>query len=44
MAEFMALKQAVATYLENGMLVSFEGFTHLMPFARARSIARTGVI
>jgi glutaconate CoA-transferase subunit A len=40
MAEFMALKQAVETYLENGMLVSFEGFTHLMPFAAAHEVIR----
>ncbi|MGB2122202.1 MAG: CoA transferase subunit A, partial [Candidatus Puniceispirillaceae bacterium] len=33
MAEFMSLKDAVATHLSDGMMAAFEGFTHLMPYA-----------
>lgn len=40
MAEFMSLREAVATHLEDGMTAAFEGFTHLMPFAAAHEAIR----
>ena len=40
MAEFMTLKQAVSTHLEDGMFAAFEGFTHLMPYAAAHEVIR----
>ena len=42
MAEFMSLREAVATHLEDGMMVAFEGFTHLMPYAAAHEAIRQG--
>ena len=40
MAEFMSLREAVATHLEDGMTAAFEGFTHLMPYAAAHEAIR----
>ena len=40
MAEFMSLKDAVATHLSDGMMAAFEGFTHLMPYAAAHEVIR----
>ena len=40
MAEFMSLRDAVATHLEDGMTAAFEGFTHLMPYAAAHEAIR----
>jgi len=40
MAEFMTLKDAVATHLSDGMMAAFEGFTHLMPYAAAHEVIR----
>jgi glutaconate CoA-transferase subunit A len=40
MAEFMSLKDAVATLLSDGMMAAFEGFTHLMPYAAAHEVIR----
>ena len=40
MAEFMSLKDAVATHLSDGMTAAFEGFTHLMPYAAAHEAIR----
>ena len=40
MAEFMSLKDAVATHLSEGMMAAFEGFTHLMPYAAAHEVIR----
>ncbi|MGB2496628.1 MAG: CoA transferase subunit A, partial [Candidatus Puniceispirillaceae bacterium] len=39
-AEFMSLKDAVATHLSDGMMAAFEGFTHLMPYAAAHEVIR----
>jgi glutaconate CoA-transferase subunit A len=40
MAEFMSLRDAVATHLSDGMMTAFEGFTHLMPYAAAHEVIR----
>jgi glutaconate CoA-transferase subunit A len=40
MAEFMSLRDAVATHLSDGMMAAFEGFTHLMPYAAAHEVIR----
>ena len=40
MAEFMSLRDAVATHLADGMTAAFEGFTHLMPYAAAHEVIR----
>lgn len=40
MAEFISLKDAVATHLSDGMMAAFEGFTHLMPYAAAHEVIR----
>jgi len=40
MAEFMSLRDAVATHLLDGMMAAFEGFTHLMPYAAAHEVIR----
>ena len=40
MPEFLTLKEAVATHLEDGMMAAFEGFTHLMPYAAAHEVIR----
>lgn len=40
MAEFMSLREAVATHLKDGMTAAFEGFTHLMPYAAAHEAIR----
>lgn len=40
MAEFMSLKDAVATCLKDGDTVAMEGFTHLIPFAAGHEVIR----
>ena len=40
MAEFMSLKDAVATCLRDGDTVAMEGFTHLIPFAAGHEVIR----
>lgn len=43
MAQIMSLKQAVASFVENGSLVALEGFTHLIPFAAGHEMIRQGL-
>ncbi|UYP18600.1 CoA transferase subunit A [Rhodococcus sp. Z13] len=40
--ELMTMREAIATYVENGMTVALEGFSHLIPFAAAHEIIRQG--
>ena len=40
MAEWMALKDATATFVHDGDFVALEGFTHLIPFAAGHEIIR----
>ena len=40
MAEFMSLRDAVATLVRDGDVVALEGFTHLIPFAAGHEIIR----
>ena len=42
MTAFLALADAVATYVRDGMTVALEGFTHLIPFAAGHEIIRQG--
>jgi glutaconate CoA-transferase, subunit A len=39
-ATFLSLQDAVAQYVEDGMSVAMEGFTHLIPFAAGHEIIR----
>ncbi|MGV9744390.1 CoA transferase subunit A [Rhodococcus zopfii] len=38
----MTMRDAVATYVQDGMTVALEGFSHLIPFAAAHEIIRQG--
>ena len=40
MAEFLSLRDAVKTYIQDGDTVAMEGFTHLIPFAAGHEIIR----
>ncbi|KHJ73030.1 MULTISPECIES: CoA transferase subunit A [Rhodococcus] len=40
--KLMTLREAIATYVEDGMTVALEGFSHLIPFAAAHEIIRQG--
>lgn len=40
MAKIMTLKEAIKTYVEDGSVISMEGFTHLIPFAAGHEIIR----
>jgi glutaconate CoA-transferase, subunit A len=42
MAEFLSLKDAVATRVHDGDTLAMEGFTHLIPFAAGHEIIRQG--
>src|SRR3954451_6304404 len=42
MTAFLSLSEAIATYVEDGMTVALEGFTHLIPFAAGHEIIRQG--
>jgi glutaconate CoA-transferase subunit A len=42
MMAFLSLAEAVATYVQDGMTVALEGFTHLIPFAAGHEIIRQG--
>src|SRR5690554_4057204 len=42
MAEFLSLKDAVKTLINDGDTVALEGFTHLIPFAAGHEIIRQG--
>lgn len=39
---FLPLREAVTRYVEDGMTVALEGFTHLIPFAAGHEIVRQG--
>jgi glutaconate CoA-transferase subunit A len=39
---FLSLPDAIATYVQDGMKVALEGFTHLIPFAAGHEIIRQG--
>lgn len=36
----LSMKEAVGRYVEDGMTVALEGFSHLIPFAAAHEIIR----
>ncbi|WP_016692363.1 CoA transferase subunit A [Rhodococcus rhodochrous] len=40
--KLMTMREAIATYVEDGMIVALEGFSHLIPFAAAHEIIRQG--
>jgi glutaconate CoA-transferase subunit A len=42
MPRFLALPEAIATLVRDGMTVALEGFTHLIPFAAGHEIIRQG--
>jgi glutaconate CoA-transferase, subunit A len=42
MAEFLSLKEAVASRVFDGDTVAMEGFTHLIPFAASHEVIRQG--
>ncbi|MDP3407332.1 CoA transferase subunit A [Bosea sp. (in: a-proteobacteria)] len=42
MAEFMSLRDAIATHLKDGDSVAMEGFTHLIPYAAGHEVIRQG--
>ena len=42
MAEFMSLRDAIATHLKNGDSVAMAGFTHLIPYAAGHEVIRQG--
>src|SRR5579885_3350320 len=42
MAKFQSLRDAVAENLQDGDMVAFEGFTHLIPHAAAHEAIRQG--
>jgi glutaconate CoA-transferase, subunit A len=41
-AEFLALREAVARYVHDGQTIAMEGFTHLIPFAAGAEVIRQG--
>jgi glutaconate CoA-transferase, subunit A len=43
MAEFLSLQDAVASRLQAGDSVAFEGFTHLIPYAAGHEAIRQGI-
>lgn len=43
MAKFQTLKEAVAVNISDGDTASFEGFTHLIPFAAVHEVIRQGI-
>ncbi len=42
MTSFLSLSEAIATYVQDGMTLALEGFTHLIPFAAGHEIIRQG--
>ena len=42
MAIWMSLSEAVAAFVQDGLCVALEGFTHLIPFAAGHEIIRQG--
>lgn len=40
MDKTLSMKEAVGRYVEDGMTVALEGFSHLIPFAAAHEIIR----
>jgi glutaconate CoA-transferase subunit A len=42
MTALLSLHEAIATYVQDGMTVALEGFTHLIPFAAGHEIIRQG--
>lgn len=40
MTEFLSLPDAIARYVQDGMTIALEGFTHLIPFAAGHEIIR----
>lgn len=40
MAEFVSLREAIASWVHDGDVVALEGFTHLIPFAAGHEIIR----
>ncbi len=40
--KLMTMREAIATYVEDGTTVALEGFSHLIPFAAAHEIIRQG--
>src|SRR3712207_7287247 len=40
MTAFLALEDAIATYVHDGSTIALEGFTHLIPFAAGHEIIR----
>lgn len=40
--KIITMREAIATYIEDGMTVALEGFSHLIPFAAAHEIIRQG--
>lgn len=42
MDKTLSMKEAVGRYVEDGMTVALEGFSHLIPFAAAHEIIRQG--
>ena len=43
MTKFNPLPQAIAEHLFSGAFVAFEGFTHLIPYAAAHEVIRSGI-
>src|SRR3954452_3279837 len=42
MTAFLSLPEAIATYVQDGMTVALEGFTHMIPFTAGHEIIRQG--
>lgn len=42
MTQFLSLSDAIAAYVNDGMTIALEGFTHLIPFAAGHEIIRRG--
>lgn len=42
MAEFLSLREAIASCVHDGDVVALEGFTHLIPFAAGHEVIRQG--
>jgi glutaconate CoA-transferase, subunit A len=40
MPAFLSLRDAIATFVQDGMAIALEGFTHLIPFAAGHEIIR----
>lgn len=40
--KIITMREAIATYVEDGMTIALEGFSHLIPFAAAHEIIRQG--